>query len=184
MSFIILDRDGVINHESSEYIKSPEEWQPISGSLEAITKLNKQGFKVFVVTNQSGIGRGYFDIKMLESIHEKLMQALSAIGGNIEEFFFCPHHPNAGCCCRKPKTGMIEQIQKKYPIDITQTFFIGDSWVDMKAAELAGCLPILVLTGKGQQSLLEYPTLSAIPHFTNLAQAVDYVLSKHRQYAS
>jgi D-glycero-D-manno-heptose 1,7-bisphosphate phosphatase len=181
MSFIILDRDGVINHDSENYIKSPDEWHPIAGSLEAIAHLNRQGFKILVATNQSGIGRGYFDIATLDSIHEKLMHELAGVGGYIEEFFFCPHLAIDNCSCRKPKDGMIKNMQKKYLLNPEETFFIGDSWSDIKAAQLSGCLPILVLTGNGKNSLSQYPQLVNIPHFHDLSSAVPYVISQFRQ---
>src|SRR5579862_2669163 len=111
MPYIILDRDGVINYDSEAYIKSPEEWLPIPGSLEAIATLNRHGFRVLIATNQSGVSRGYYDLAMLDRIHEKLVAQLAAVGGCIEEIFFCPHHPDDHCVCRKPKPGMIYQIK-------------------------------------------------------------------------
>jgi D-glycero-D-manno-heptose 1,7-bisphosphate phosphatase len=178
MSYIILDRDGVINHESSNYIRTPEEWHAIPGSLEAIAALNRSGFSVLIATNQSGVARGYYDLAALDAIHEKMMGELAAVGGYIEEIFFCPHHPDAGCMCRKPKTGLLQQIQKKYPINLSQTFFIGDSLVDVEAARSSGCLPIIVQTGNGRSILEKHPHLLNLPHFINLAGAVEYVLSQ------
>jgi len=181
MSFIILDRDGVINFDSTEYIKTPEEWQAIPGSLEAIAQLNRYGFRVIIATNQSGIARGYYDVDTLDRIHEKLMYELAAVGGCIEEIFFCPHHPDEHCHCRKPKPGLLYQMQKKYPLNLTETFFIGDSYADMQAAQTAGCKPVLVLTGNGKKALQACPDLFRVPHFSDLAKAVDYVLSQQRQ---
>jgi len=175
MSFIILDRDGVINYDSDHYIKSPEEWHPIPGSLEAIARLNQAGFRVLVVTNQSGIARGLYDVATLTRIHEKLFQLLAKVGGHIEEIFFCPHHPDEHCLCRKPQPGLFQEIQKKYPIHFSETFFIGDSKTDVQVAQLTGCKPLLVLTGKGQDALAAVPELANVPHFTDLAQAVEYV---------
>lgn len=177
MSYIILDRDGVINFDSDQYIKSPDEWHPIPGSLEAIARLNRYGYRVLVATNQSGVARGLYDISVLDQIHEKLMRELAAVGGYVEEIFFCPHHPEDNCVCRKPKPGLIHQIQAKYPIDPVDTFFIGDSHADMEAAQSAGCIPLLVLTGNGQRTLEKYPAFLIIPKFTDLAEAVDYVIS-------
>lgn len=177
MPYIILDRDGVINYDSDAYIKSPDEWIPIPGSLEAIAELNRAGFQVIIATNQSGVARGYYDLEILDSIHEKFMRELAAVGGYIEEIFFCPHHPDEHCGCRKPKPGMLEQIQKKYALDLTETFFIGDSHVDMHAAQAVGCRPILISTGKGELALKKYPELSKLPHFPDLARAVEYVIS-------
>src|SRR5262245_24575016 len=157
--YIILDRDGVINYDSIEYIKSPEEWQPIPGSLEAIAQLNRAGYRVLVVTNQSGIARGYYDVETLDLIHEKFLAKLTSVGGYIEEIFFCPHHPEDGCFCRKPKPGMLQQVANKYPLNLSETFFIGDSNSDVMAAQSAGCLPILVLTGNGEHAMQHHPEL-------------------------
>jgi D-glycero-D-manno-heptose 1,7-bisphosphate phosphatase len=183
MPFIILDRDGVINHDSEEYIKSPEEWHPIPRSLEAIAELNRHGFQVLVVTNQSGVARGYYDIEMLDRIHEKLMHELASVGGYVEEIFFCPHRPEERCPCRKPKPGLLHRIQETYPIDFNKTFFIGDSFSDIEVAESMGCKPLLVLTGKGKRTLEHYPYALNIPHFLDLAGAVHYVLSWQTKYA-
>lgn len=175
-SFIILDRDGVINYDSDEYIKNPDEWRAIPGSLEAIAKLNCAGFSVMVVTNQSGISRGLYSLDMLAKIHNKLLNELKSVGGHIEEIFFCPHHPDDQCECRKPKPGMLYQLQKKYSVDLSKLFFIGDSIYDIKAAQTAGCIPILVLTGNGKKTLQSHPELTQINHFNDLATAVDYIL--------
>jgi D-glycero-D-manno-heptose 1,7-bisphosphate phosphatase len=175
---IILDRDGVINYESNDYIKSPDEWLPIPGSLVAIAQLNRAGYSVVIATNQSGVARGLYDLEMLSQIHEKLIRELASVGGYIEEIFFCPHHPDENCECRKPKLGMFRQIQKKYKVDLSDSFFIGDTWTDMQAAKAVPCKPILVLSGKGQQTLAMHPELAAIPHFPDLAEAVHYVLAQ------
>jgi D-glycero-D-manno-heptose 1,7-bisphosphate phosphatase len=181
MPFIILDRDGVINYDSEEYIKSPEEWLPIPGSLDAIAQLNRSGFQVLVATNQSGVARGYYDLDGLSRIHEKLQDELAAVGGYIEEIFYCPHHPLDACLCRKPKPGLLHQMKMKYQIDLTNTFFIGDSAVDVQAAQAAGCMPILVMTGNGQKSLKNYPEFINIPTFPDLARATEYVISEQRK---
>lgn len=177
MSFIILDRDGVINFDSDLYIKSPDEWRPIPGSLEAIATLNRAGFRVVVATNQSGVARGLYDLETLDEIHEKMMRELAAFGGYVEEIFFCPHHPDEGCDCRKPKPGMLQQIQAKYNFNFASTFFIGDSWVDVTAAKTVGCKPLLVETGNGLRALADYPELKKIPRFADLAEAAQYVIS-------
>ena len=181
MTYIILDRDGVINFDSEHYIKSPDEWHPIPGSLEAIARLNRAGFRVLVATNQSGVSRGYYDVAMLDEIHEKLMRELASVGGHIEEFFFCPHLPDAGCGCRKPKPGMLEQIRDKYYLDLADTFFIGDSYVDVQAAQAVGCRPLLVMTGNGEVAIKKHPELSQIPTFNDLAHAVDYVVKWQKE---
>lgn len=178
MSFIILDRDGVINYDSEEYIKSPDEWIPIPGSLAAIAELNRAGFKVFIVTNQSGIARGLFTPDTLNAIHAKFNAAVTAAGGAIEYIFFCPHHPDDGCECRKPKIGLLQQIQQQYPIEFRTTYFIGDSHTDMVAAHAAGCKPLLVRTGKGAHTIHHHPEYSTVPHFDDLAQAVQFILAQ------
>lgn len=177
MPFIILDRDGVINYDSEEYIKTPEEWLAIPGSLKAIAALNRSGFKVLIATNQSGIARGYYDLATLNRIHEKMLAELSIHGGVIEDIFFCPHHPLVGCDCRKPRPGLLLKMRDKHFVNLGETFFIGDSHVDVNAALNAGCKPLLVLTGKGEKTLQKYPELIRVPNFYNLASAVEYVLS-------
>lgn len=174
--FIILDRDGVINYDSEHYIKSPDEWHAIPGSLDAIADLNRAGFRVLVATNQSGVARGYYDLEMLDRIHEKLLNELREVGGHIDEIFFCPHHPDENCGCRKPKIGLFQQIQKKYAVNFADTFYIGDSYTDIQVALATGCKPILVLTSKGQQTLENHPEFTSLPHFANLAEAVKYIL--------
>lgn len=174
--FIILDRDGVINYDSDEYIKSPDEWHAIPGSLEAIAQLNRAGFHVFVVTNQSGVARGLYDLETLAQIHEKFISELASVGGYVDEIFFCPHHPQENCECRKPKPGLFYQIQKKYHVNLTEIFYIGDSLVDMQVAMTAGCKPILVLTGNGKKTLAENPGFSNVEHFVDLASAVRFIL--------
>lgn len=178
MSFIILDRDGVINHDSAFYIKSPDEWLPIPGSLEAIAALNRHGYRVLIATNQSGIARGFYDIEMLDAIHEKLMRELAAVGGHVEEIFFCPHHPDECCECRKPRPGLFYKMKEKYLVNFSDTFFIGDSFSDIQVAEEVGCTPLLVLTGKGELTLKKHPESKRVTNFPNLASAVDYVISR------
>lgn len=177
MKLIILDRDGVINYESAEYIKSPAEWVAIPDSLPAIAELNRAGYIVVVATNQSGVGRGYYDTEMLARIHQKMADELAVFGGQIDAIFCCPHHPDNECECRKPKPGLLLQIQKKYQVALADIFFIGDSMRDIKTAQSAGCKPILVLTGNGQQALQNHAELAAIPHFANLAAAVKFILT-------
>lgn len=174
--FIILDRDGVVNYDSSAYVKSPDEWQPIPGSLEAIATLNRAGFSVFIATNQSGIGRGFYDVHTLHLIHEKMRLLLNATGGHIEEFFFCPHLPTDNCLCRKPKPGMLHAIQKKYAIDLTKVFFIGDKASDVEAAMAASCKPLLVQTFLEKIDTKTHPDVLNVPCFLNLSNAVDYVI--------
>jgi len=176
MKFIILDRDGVINYDSDEYIKSPDEWHPIPGSLEAIADLNRADYRVVIATNQSGVARGHYTLEILDKIHEKLMRELAAVGGYVDEIFFCPHHPEECCGCRKPKPGLLHQIKSKFNINFSDVFFVGDSIGDIEAARAVGCKPILVLTGNGKKFLQQYPQLKEIPHFRDLAEAVKFVV--------
>jgi D-glycero-D-manno-heptose 1,7-bisphosphate phosphatase len=177
MSFIILDRDGVINFDSEEYIKSADEWIAIPGSLEAIAHLNRAGFRVLVVTNQSGISRGYFNFEILTEMHNKFIQELAAVGGYVEEIFFCPHQPSDNCECRKPRPGLLREIEKKYKIDWSMTYLIGDNLSDIQLANTVGCKPILVLTGKGQRMLDTNPELESILHFKDLAEAARFIIN-------
>lgn len=173
-SLVILDRDGVINFDSPEFIKSPEEWIPIPGSLEAIATLNQAGFIVTIATNQSGLARGFFDLDTLSRIHEKMQDQLATVNGHIDAIFFCPHLTEDNCLCRKPKPGLIYQIIKQFNIDLTKTSIpmIGDSLRDLEAAKSATCKPILVLTGNGQKTLQTLPPhLRDIEVFDNLLQA-------------
>jgi len=156
MRLIILDRDGVINEDSDAYVKSHEEWHPIPGSLEAIAALSKQGWHIVVATNQSGIGRGYYGEAELKGMHDKMDQLLAELGGKVDEIFYCPHHPDENCHCRKPKLGLFQQIAAHYhiPFPFNSVIpYVGDSYRDLEAAEGAGCLPILVLTGNGEKTL-------------------------------
>ena len=177
MKYILLDRDGVINHDSIKYIKSPDEWEALPGSLEAIADLNRAGYRVIIVTNQSGIARGFYDIEMLDHIHEKLSRELAAVGGCIEQIFFCPHHPDDHCACRKPKPGMLHKIQENYAIDFNTTFFVGDTLSDIEVALAVGCKPILVLTGNGHETLAKFADSHQIPVFEDLARAVQFILN-------
>jgi D-glycero-D-manno-heptose 1,7-bisphosphate phosphatase len=173
---IILDRDGVINHDSDDYIKSPEEWLPIAGSLEAIAKLHRAGIKVVIATNQSGIARGLYDEITLARIHTKMNQLITAKGGQLAGIFYCPHGPDDGCECRKPLPGLIYQITDALSIDPVSVPFIGDSVRDLIAAEAAGCQAVLVKSGKGDRSLASGKVGSHIPVFDDLASFVDFWL--------
>ncbi len=173
---IILDRDGIINYESVEYIKAPEEWHAIPGSLEAIAQLNRAGYQVLVATNQSGIGRRYYDVITLDRIHEKMLDELAKVGGYIDEIFFCPHLPTDNCDCRKPKPGLLYQLRDKYQINLADVFFIGDKLSDVQAAKTAGCKPLLVLTAHSKINR-ENEELEGVPCFVSLAEAVRYVVA-------
>jgi len=178
---IILDRDGVINFESTEYVKCPDEWLPIPGSLEAIAKLTQAGIKVAIATNQAGIGRGYFTETDLKNMHQKMFDLLKPLGGKIDAIFYCPHTPDDNCTCRKPKPGLLEKIAAHFEIDLRKERvpFIGDSYRDIEAARSAGCRPMLVLTGFGEKT---YSSLALeqqnIPVYPDLLQAVTAFLSK------
>jgi len=152
MNLIILDRDGVINYDSEQFIKSPDEWRPIPGSLEAIALLNRWGWRVVVASNQSGVGRGLFDMDTLNAIHDKMLKSLAQVGGRLDAIFFCPHPADSTCNCRKPKPGLLIDIRERFNTDLTNVPIVGDSLRDLQAAEAVGGLPCLVLTGKGAKT--------------------------------
>lgn len=167
---IILDRDGVVNEDSDAFIKSPEEWRALPGSLEAISLMNKAGFKVVLATNQSGLARGLFDEKMLSQIHGKMEAALAEVHAKITHIFYCPHGPLDGCFCRKPLPGLLLQAKEAFGYDSLQNIpFVGDSWRDIEAAIAGGALPILVKTGKGEATAQKYAKqLENIAQYDNL----------------
>jgi D-glycero-D-manno-heptose 1,7-bisphosphate phosphatase len=175
---IILDRDGVINEDSAEYIKSPQEWIAIPGSLDAIAKLNRADHKVVVATNQSGVGRGLYDEETLARIHEKMQNELSKVSGHIDGIFYCPHKPEDNCSCRKPKPGLFFQIAAQFPTDFSDAIAIGDTLRDLEAAQAVGCKAFLVKTGNGLLTLENKPQLKN-PVFENLAAAVEFILAKN-----
>jgi D-glycero-D-manno-heptose 1,7-bisphosphate phosphatase len=150
---VILDRDGVINVDSDAFIKSPDEWVAIPGSLEAIARLNQAGYRVAVASNQSGIGRGLFDMAALNAMHAKMHRQLAAVGGRIDAVFFCPHTAQDQCDCRKPKPGMLKMIADRFEIDPEETPVVGDSLRDLQAGAALGFRTHLVLTGKGEKTL-------------------------------
>ena len=152
MKLIILDRDGVINYDSDQFIKSPNEWKPLPGSLEAIARLVQADYRVVVATNQSGVGRGLFDMTTLNAIHDKMHKAAAQAGGRIDAVFFCPHAAQADCACRKPKSGMLEEIAARYNADMKGVPAVGDALRDLNCAAKVGAQPILVLTGKGSKT--------------------------------
>jgi D-glycero-D-manno-heptose 1,7-bisphosphate phosphatase len=172
---IILDRDGVINLDSDAYIKSPDEWIPIESSLLAIARLHKAGHRIFVATNQSGVGRGYFSIATLNKMHKKMLSLVNNVGGDITEIAYCPHSPEDNCDCRKPKAGLLYSLSKTHNINLKTAVVIGDSLRDLEAATAAGANAILVLTGKGKKTLQQNPKLS-YPIFETLNDATDYLL--------
>ena len=184
MKLIVLDRDGVINEDSDEYIKSPDEWEPIPGSVEAIASLTQAGYSVIVITNQSGLARGLFDITTLHAIHHKMQQVVNKAGGRIEAVLFCPHAPGDSCNCRKPKPGMLHSIMERLNIDLTDVPVVGDSLRDLQAAMAVGAAPVLVLTGKGEKTREVNPGLEDhIPVFKDLAAFVKDLLAESEQEA-
>jgi D-glycero-D-manno-heptose 1,7-bisphosphate phosphatase len=174
---IVLDRDGVINHDSEHYIKSADEWRPIPGSLEAIARLHHAGYRVVVATNQSGIGRGLFDMATLNGIHDKMHRALAVAGGRIDAIFYCPHAADADCECRKPRCGMLKEIGQRFGVDMAGVPCVGDALRDLQCAEGVGAQPMLVLTGKGEKTLREgnFPKNTVI--FPDLAFAASALLA-------
>lgn len=176
---VILDRDGVINFDSIHYIKSPDEWIPIPGSCEAIARLNQAGFTIAIATNQSGIARGLYDTQILAAIHDKLIASVQKFKGDIDLIVYCPHHPDDNCDCRKPGTGLLQQIAKHYNLELSGIPFIGDSYRDIEAAKAIACRPILVKTGNGQMTIAQHPELiNAIEIYEDLTAVTD-VLIKH-----
>lgn len=173
MKLVILDRDGVINHDSDAFIKSPDEWVPIKGSAEAIARLNQWGYRVVVATNQSGVGRGLFTMDALNAIHNKMLRTVAQSGGRIDAVFFCPHTPEDKCHCRKPKAGLFEEIAARYRIDLAGVPAIGDSLRDLQAAVSVGAEPLLVLTGKGAKTQLDPKLPTGTLIFADLAAAVE-----------
>ena len=169
MPTIILDRDGVINQDSSAYIKSPGEWIPIPGSLETIARLSRSGVRILVATNQSGLGRGFYSLATLGRIHAKMCSAVASSGGRIEAIFFCPHAPWEHCRCRKPAPGLIEAAIRRYRLIADETLVIGDSLRDIQAARAARTRPVLVQTGNGLATLARGdPSLVGVPVFRDL----------------
>lgn len=168
---IILDRDGVINYDSDQFIKSPDEWKPIPGSLEAIARLNQWGWRVVVASNQSGVGRGLFGMDTLNAINEKMIKSLAQVGGRLDAIFFCPHAADSTCDCRKPKPGLFLQIAERFNVPLEHVPVVGDSLRDLQAGVAVGCKPYLVLTGKGEKTrkdpalpegTLIFPDLAAV----------------------
>lgn len=178
---VILDRDGVINQDSAEFIKSPDEWIPIKGSLEAIARLTQAGYEVVVITNQSGIGRGLLSADKLNQIHGKMLEQLRQLGGQIQTILFCPHLPDDGCTCRKPLPGMYEELGAHMGGNFAGVYSVGDSLRDLQAAQAAGATPVLVKTGNGKktQKLIKDQAelaLDSTPIFDNLAGFVDALI--------
>ena len=180
---IILDRDGVINEDSDNYIRSVDEWIPVPGSIKAIAELSKAGYTIAVATNQSGLARGYFPESELDAMHNKMNTLVEAEGGKIETILFCPHSPDDHCDCRKPKPGMLKKLISLYDIAAYETWMVGDSLKDIQAGLSAGCKTALVKTGKGIRTLKvieeKEPQLKNTPLFNNLKEFSEQLLSEN-----
>lgn len=179
LKLVILDRDGVINHDSDDYIKNPDEWIPIDGSAEAIARLNASGYKVVVATNQSGIARGYYDLTTLTHIHLKMINYLAEYKASLDGIFFCPHGPDEGCDCRKPLPGLLDQVKAHLDLDsLDGALIVGDSLRDLEAGVARHCVPVLVKTGKGKQTLAKGlpEEMQGALVYDNLADFVDDLL--------
>jgi D-glycero-D-manno-heptose 1,7-bisphosphate phosphatase len=177
LKLVVLDRDGVINLDSVHFIKSTSEWIPISGSLEAIALLNQSGYRVAIATNQSGISRGLFDMVTLNAIHDKMHRALAQLGGRIDAIFYCPHAAEENCACRKPKPGMMEEIGSRFGVDLKAVPIVGDALRDLQAGAVLGMQPMLVRTGKGEETLAAGGLPEGTLIFANLAEAVQHIIS-------
>ncbi|AEG91634.1 D-glycero-beta-D-manno-heptose 1,7-bisphosphate 7-phosphatase [Ramlibacter tataouinensis] len=182
MKLVILDRDGTINADSDEFVKSPEEWQPLPGALEAIARLNHAGWHVAIASNQSGLGRGLFDVAQLNAMHAKMHKLLAAHGGRIDAVFYCPHTPDDHCHCRKPLPGLFEQIGERFGVELKGTPAVGDSLRDVQAGAAVGCEPHLVLSGKGAE-FRGRPLPDTFPPGTrvheDLAAFAEHLISRH-----
>lgn len=178
---IILDRDGTINRDSDEYIKSPDEWLPLPGAIDAIARIYQAGWHVVIASNQSGLGRGLLDLATLNLMHEKMNKMLATAGGRVDAIFFCPHVPQDNCNCRKPLSGLFEQIGERFAVELNQVHAVGDSLRDAQAASAAGCMTHLVCTGKSEAWTHDYPPEN-FPEKTlvhaNLAGFADWLLSR------
>ncbi|MFP4245242.1 MAG: D-glycero-beta-D-manno-heptose 1,7-bisphosphate 7-phosphatase [Ectothiorhodospira sp.] len=175
---VILDRDGVINRDSPDYIKSPQEWIPLPGSLEAIARLTRAGWRVAVATNQSGLARGLFDAATLEAIHDRMRRAVEAAGGRIDCIHHCPHGPDDGCDCRKPRPGLLHRIADDLGVSLAGVPAVGDSARDLEAARAAGCRPLLVRTGNGERTLARGALPPETQVFPGLAAVVEHLLAE------
>lgn len=176
MKLVILDRDGVINYDSASYISSPDDWQPLPGSLEAIAKLTQAGYHVVVATNQSAIGRGLLEMATLNAIHDKMHRSVVQAGGRIDAVFYCPHGQDDDCRCRKPKAGLLEEISRRFNTDLKDVSSIGDALRDLQAAAAAGAQPVLVLTGKGEQTQRSSELPAGTRIYADLAAAAKSII--------
>jgi D-glycero-D-manno-heptose 1,7-bisphosphate phosphatase len=174
---LILDRDGVINRDSADFVKSAEEWLPLPGSIAAIASLSRAGYTVTVASNQSGLARGLFDRKALRAMHRKLRRLVAGQGGRVDRIVVCPHGPDSGCDCRKPQPGLLRRLARYYGVSLEGVPVVGDSLRDLRAAADAGATPILVRTGNGAKTARALPsTLQDIPVFDDLAAFAAHAL--------
>jgi D-glycero-D-manno-heptose 1,7-bisphosphate phosphatase len=182
---VVLDRDGTINEDRDDYVKSADEWVPLPGALEAIARLNHAGWHAVIASNQSGLGRGLFDMAALNAMHAKLNQALARLGGRVDAIFFCPHSPDEQCDCRKPLPGLFKQIGERYGVDMRDVPVVGDTLRDLQAGVAVGCEPHLVRTGKSaaldssqlQQVVAQIPNVTVHGDLTAFA---DFLLQRER----
>ena len=175
---IILDRDGVINYDSENYVKNPGEWIPIAGSLSAIARLNRVGYQIVIATNQSGVDRGYYSLDMLEAIHKKMHSELEKTGGRLANVYFCPHIPESNCLCRKPKPGLLHLISEDFPKVFQGASLVGDSLRDIQVAKAVGCHPVLIRTSNDKKKIAYSKELKDVLIFKNLSDYVDYLILK------
>ncbi len=177
-ALVILDRDGVINRDSRDYVRTADEWIPLPGSLDAIARLNEAGYTVAVASNQSGLARGYFTRRELRAMHRKFRRLLKRAGGRVARIEVCPHGPGDGCSCRKPAPGLITRLHKRFGAVPGNVAVVGDSLRDLEAARAAGSQPVLVRTGNGRQTEAALPPEFAdIPVYDNLAAFADAVVT-------
>lgn len=181
MKLVILDRDGTINQDSADFVKTPQEWVPLPGALDAIARLNHAGWHVVIASNQSGLGRGLFDVSTLNAMHSKMHSLVAAAGGRVDAVFYCPHAPSDACRCRKPESGLFEQIAERYGIELAGVPCVGDAPRDLVAGMALGCEPHLVLTGKSagltRGKLPETYPQNTITH-TDLAAFADFLIAR------
>lgn len=184
VKLVILDRDGTINEDRDDYVKSPEEWVPLPGALEAIARINHAGWHVVVASNQSGLGRGLFDMAAVNAMHTKMNQMLARQGGRIDAVFLCPHAPDDHCQCRKPLPGLFEQIGERYGVNLREVPVVGDSLRDLQAGVAVGCEPHLVRTGwlgkageeELQRALAQLPGVATV--HDDLAAFAEHLLKR------